>query len=209
MTCSARSLASARSSFSSARSSSRVAPRGRVPASGIVSHVASAGAGGDAHETLGRRAEDRAVRRAQVVLVRRRADGAQRAIDGEGIAVERRGPAPREDDLEDVARPDVLLRASRPRQERRKRKRFFERKRPGRSRRAAARASRWRGPRAPLTFRGLFSPRPSLPRVRHEEQAMPHVVERDDRVEEAEPRVGHPDRIGFVSGSRSRRRTAS
>ena len=149
-------------------------------------------------EALGRRSEDGAVRRAQVVLVRRRTEGAQGAIHGEGIARERRGPPPRQDNLEDVARPDVLLRALDRGDEGRPGKRFFEgegKERPGG--RLTAPGERLLLERSQTGARGGFV---AIPGARDEEKPVPDVIERDDRVEKPEPRVGHPDRIGVCIG---------
>ena len=64
----------------------------------------------DAHQHLGRRADDRPAADAEEVHVRRRVDVPQRAIDRERVGVERRLEPLRQHDLVDVAGGDVLLR---------------------------------------------------------------------------------------------------
>ncbi len=107
MMCSARSLGSASSSSSSRASSSGVAPRGRVPAMGRSSTRSSL----LAHHHLRRGTDDQGVAEAQKEHVGRGVDGAQGAVDIEGIGVELAGEALGEDDLDDVAGADVLLAA--------------------------------------------------------------------------------------------------
>ena len=105
MMCSARSLGSARSSFSSALSSSSVAPRRRVPAMGRRSILPFL----EAHHHLGRSADHGRVAAAQEIHVGRRVDEPERPVDLEGL----RRDLPLEPlgrhDLEDVAGLDVLL----------------------------------------------------------------------------------------------------
>ena len=62
------------------------------------------------HEHLGRGADQRHFRRLEQHHVRRRIDEPQRPVDGGGRHVQVDLPAPGEDDLEDVAGSDVLLR---------------------------------------------------------------------------------------------------
>ena len=103
--CSARSFGSCLSSSASARSSLSVAPRGRVPAIGRV----SARSRSFAHEKLRRRPHDVQLREMEAVHVRRGIHHPKRPVD-----LKRRGrrfqhPALRQNDLDDVARADVLL----------------------------------------------------------------------------------------------------
>ena len=86
------------------RSSSGVAPRGRVPAIGLVADVAA----GDRQQRLGARAGDLEVAEVQEVHVRARVDRAQAAVDRERLDRHRRRPALGGHDLEGVAGVDVL-----------------------------------------------------------------------------------------------------
>src|SRR5258707_401204 len=85
----------------------------RVPAGNVAASAPTASFSGArvpfTREAIRRGAEDRAVRRTYEILIGRRADPAEGSVDGEGIAHERRRPAARDDDLEDIARADVLL----------------------------------------------------------------------------------------------------
>ena len=105
MTCSARSFGSARSSSSRRLSSSGVWPRGRVPASGrlVISPFST--------RTMisGLEPSSVHVARPQEEHERRRVDDAQGPVDVHRVGPGLDAQPLRQDDLEDVARPDVLL----------------------------------------------------------------------------------------------------
>ena len=105
MMCSARSFSSASSSSASAASSAGVAPRRRVPAIGrTVTAFAF-----QAHEYLGRGADDVEIAEVEVVHVGRRIDRAQRPVERERRGAVGLGHALRRHDLHDVAVADVAL----------------------------------------------------------------------------------------------------
>ena len=103
--CSARSLGSASSSFSRARSSSAVAPRRRVPARGRLVTIPIL----DAAEDFRAGADQRAGRAFQIEHERRGVDDAQGAVDVERIGGGVDAQALAGDELEDVAGLDVFL----------------------------------------------------------------------------------------------------
>jgi hypothetical protein len=86
-----------------ARSSSRVAPRGRVPAIGRYFAVA------DADEDFGARADRGEAREVEKIEERRGIDPPQRAVERNGRESEGASEALRQHDLEDVPGGDVVL----------------------------------------------------------------------------------------------------
>ena len=146
------------------------------------------------NESLRGRPEDHGVGGPKVVLVGRRADAPQGAVDREGVPLDRRRPAAREDDLEDVARADVLLRPLDAVDVGLPGERLLPGAREARGPPAARPAGvDARGERREAGPHGRLL---AEPRIAEEEETVPHVVEREDRLEDPEPGVRQADDVG-------------